>query len=205
MAYALDQIVNRLMSFRRAWEKHAPETTFREMTLGDFEDSTRESLDLRDKIERLKVQFDMLRMQRDAADRKSRACMDKIAKAVCGTPEFGDDRTLYREIGRVPKSERKTGLMRKFRKKRVKPNPDTPGASRSQHNSVLTLISHTFFIRPAKPLGFMGHGGAVAHPRSGGIRPPCPWKAYPGRIGSIHDRLMDMGERISPLRAMMKP
>jgi hypothetical protein len=61
-----------------------------------------------------------LRMQRDQADQAGMVLMDHVANSVRGTPGFGNDSSLYSGLGYVPQSQRKTGLVRKFKKLREK-------------------------------------------------------------------------------------
>jgi len=50
--------------------------------------------------------------QRDHADRASMEDVQKMVKGVVGDPDEGDDGELYKALGYVPKSERKSGLSR---------------------------------------------------------------------------------------------
>ena len=93
------------------------------MTLEEFREATAESTRIRDEIKRVQIKLTGLRAQRDDADKVTMAKMDLVVNSVRGTPEYGSDSGLYRAMGYIPTSERKSGLVRKRKKK---PPGDVP-------------------------------------------------------------------------------
>jgi hypothetical protein len=116
MAYALDYIVNRLGNFMQSWKTHAPEAEFGGMSLEEFANATNDSLRYRKEIAALETRLKGLKAKRDDADKASMGMMDLVVNSVRGTPGFGPNCGLYRALGYVTKSERKSGLVRKLKK-----------------------------------------------------------------------------------------
>jgi hypothetical protein len=56
---------------------------------------------------------------RSDADLAANEVLDLVVNSVRGTPGFGQDSALYRALGYVRKSERKSGLTRKLAKPTV--------------------------------------------------------------------------------------
>jgi hypothetical protein len=67
-----------------------------------------------------------LKLKRDKADDVQTKVFVLIAHAIRGSQLYGEDCEFYRSLGFVPKSERKTGTVRK--KKAEKPVPADPDA-----------------------------------------------------------------------------
>lgn len=118
MAYALDHIQKRISTFLAGWKQFAKDDSFGGMTLEEFADETKDSLELRDEIKRQETRLVALRVKRDQADRKNMRKMDLVVNGVRGDPKHGDNSTLYASLGYVPKAQRKSGLVRKLKKKK---------------------------------------------------------------------------------------
>jgi hypothetical protein len=106
-------IVSRIQSFRAAWRDMAPDATFAGMTLAQFEDAASPPLTLRGEIVALERQWEGKKAERLIADASANELLDLVVNSVRGTPGFGQDCALYRALGYVRKSERKSGLTRK--------------------------------------------------------------------------------------------
>ena len=106
-------IVVRIESFRAAWRDMAPEATFAGMTLAQFEEAISVPLKVRDDIVALERQLEGKKAEKLIADAAANELLNLVVNSVRGTPGFGRDCTLYRALGYVRKSERKSGLTRK--------------------------------------------------------------------------------------------
>lgn len=106
-------VFDRIQAFRTAWRSLAPDETFADMTLADFELKVQPSLDRRDELEALEKQVEAKRAERDMANKASRDVLELVVNAVRGTPAHGSDSPLYRALGYVRKSERRSGLTRR--------------------------------------------------------------------------------------------
>ena len=113
MAYPLNYIVDRLEHFTRAWKTNAADAEFGGMTLEGFGEATGDSLRYRNEITKLEIRLKGLKVARDNADKVSMEKIDLVVNSVRGTPGFGKDSALYRALGYVRTSERKSGLVRK--------------------------------------------------------------------------------------------
>jgi prophage DNA circulation protein len=105
-------VLQRREKFLTAWREHAPDATFAETSLVEFEAQTN-NLDL--VIQQMKAaqsKLDGFMLDRDKAVHELNEKMLLIAHGIRGTPQYGEDCSLYRALGFVPKSERKTGLKR---------------------------------------------------------------------------------------------
>lgn len=112
------QIRERVETFRAAWSKLAPGESFARMTLAEFVTATQAALDVRIRIDDLDRQWNELLAIRDREDRKVSELLEMVINSVRGTPGFGVDSGLYRDLGYVRKSERGTGNTRKNRNRR---------------------------------------------------------------------------------------
>jgi hypothetical protein len=110
-----EQITDRITRFEQAWEKLADTTSFGGMTLSEFTEIVKPSFDERANIQVLEAQRSAAIRRRDDADELAREKMDLVVNAVRGNPDFGPDSPLYRALGFIPKSERRSGLTRKVK------------------------------------------------------------------------------------------
>ena len=99
--YPEKQVSDKIIRTTEAWEEHAGDAEFAEMTLDEFKAKVKPSLDSREKIA-------SLRRQLEAA---INICT-KVVNAVRGDIEHGEDSALFKALGYVPKSERRSGLRR---------------------------------------------------------------------------------------------
>ncbi|MDQ3801053.1 MAG: hypothetical protein M3384_16645 [Acidobacteriota bacterium] len=108
-----NKILEKLEKTEAAWETHAPDKTFFNMTLAQFKAKVQISRTIRDQIANLEQQMTAAITERDNVDAENIKLEQNVAKAIAGDAEFGDDSALYEGTGRVRKSERKSGLTRK--------------------------------------------------------------------------------------------
>ena len=125
---SLNNVSARRNQFIAAWREHAPEATFDGSTLAQFEAETLEQLNVSLLMEAAKAQIAGLMMDRDRAHAAMNRKMVMVAKAVRGHFAFGEDSNVYRAMGYVPLSERKSGLTRKS-KTTTAPTPSTASAA----------------------------------------------------------------------------
>jgi len=96
-----------------AWETHAPDDRFFDITLAQYKAQVQLSRDARALIGSLEQQLLAAKNQKKDVDKAGLAMEKKIAKGIAGDSRYGEDSDLYEGTGRVRKSERKTGLTRK--------------------------------------------------------------------------------------------
>ena len=103
----------RMEKMLNAWRTLAPDKTFGEMTLAQFEALITRAQAARQRINDLNDQLTEAHAERDAADD---AVTDKSKLVVAGVladPNFGPDSALYEAFGYTRESEYKSGLTRK--------------------------------------------------------------------------------------------
>lgn len=112
--------LEKLEETEMAWETHAPNAKFYNMTLAEYKAKVQLSRDARTLAANLQQQLDAAKNQIKDADKENLGLEKNIAKAIAGDPNYGEDSDLYEGTGRIRKSERKTGLTRK---KKTEPAP----------------------------------------------------------------------------------
>lgn len=106
-------MVERVRLFKAAWNEQAPQETFAGMTYAQFVTACEDCFTLREEILVLDIQREGKRTAREVADLAARELCDLVVNSVRGTPGHGKDSALYRALGYVRQSERKSGLTRK--------------------------------------------------------------------------------------------
>jgi hypothetical protein len=102
--------------FLLAWRNLAANASFGGMTAEEFQQATDDMVAVRNEISRAEARLSGLRQTRDIADKAARELMIHVAHGVRGDHNYGEDCPLYRSMGYIPKSERKSGLQRKYKK-----------------------------------------------------------------------------------------
>ena len=120
MAKPLNELVDHLKSCLAAWRATAPDAVFAGMTLAEFEAANDAPLRLRREIEKLSVELVGMKVEREDADRATRAALQMLANSVKGTPGYGPNSPMYGGLGYIRESEKKSGLVRKS--KNLPPN-----------------------------------------------------------------------------------
>ncbi len=96
-----------------AWSDLAPDKKFGLMTLEEFKQRVKPSLETRQSLRTLKdTQINAL-TTRAHSDEESLKALLLVVNAIKGDPTEGEDSALYQACGYVRKSERKSGLTRK--------------------------------------------------------------------------------------------
>lgn len=120
MAKYTNQVVSqRRAQFLSSWQEFAPAVTFAGFTLAQFEEESMKPLDVRKEMADLKTKLKGLKLKRDKADDALTKLLVLTAHSIRGNELYGEDCQFYRSLGFVPKSERKTGTVR--RRKPEKP------------------------------------------------------------------------------------
>ena len=113
MSQAPKQVLDEVKTFTNAWSTLAPTASFGGLTLVQYKEKVKPSLDARDLIDKLNSQLIAAIDQRDKADKVTSDINQKVVKGVVGDAAYGDDSDLYDAMGYVRKSERQSGLSRK--------------------------------------------------------------------------------------------
>lgn len=96
-----------------AWETLRPDKSFGGMTLTQFKAVVAPSLTYRTTLRTLADQVQAATGSRDDADQESLAAIQRVVKGVVGDVTEGDNGELYKALGYVRKSDRKSGLHRR--------------------------------------------------------------------------------------------
>jgi hypothetical protein len=98
--------------FLSSWEEYAQDKSFAGMTLSEFETKSETPLAVRKELAAARTKANGLILKRDKADDSLNEDLILIAHAIRADKNFGEDCPLYRSLGFVPKSERRTGRRR---------------------------------------------------------------------------------------------
>jgi hypothetical protein len=112
MHYSEKQVSDKITRTTEAWAEHATDIKFAEMKLDEFKEKMKPSLDSRERIASLRRQIEAAIKNRQECDSDSMDVCAKVVNAVRGDIAYGEDSALYKALGYVPKSERKSGLRR---------------------------------------------------------------------------------------------
>ena len=96
-----------------AWADHAADSTFAGMTLQQYRNAIKPSLDTRDALVSLTAQSRAKRDERGLTDASTRDAMQRVVAAVKADPEHGMDSPLLAAMGYVTRSTRKSGKTNK--------------------------------------------------------------------------------------------
>lgn len=110
----MEDKINRVIN---AWATLRADKSFAGMTLTQFKNKAKGSIDARAKIAGLESQVTAALNERDDADKASNEALQFVINAVKGDPDEGEDGELYEAMGYVRKSERRSGLGRKVKTK----------------------------------------------------------------------------------------
>ena len=113
MKLSKQSIKERIETAIRLFETLRPEATIGGMTLAQFKNALKASLDTRALIEELDTQRAGQQQERDLADEASLAVLKRFAAAIKADPAEGEDSELLEAMGYVTARLRKSGLTRK--------------------------------------------------------------------------------------------
>ena len=105
--------LDRITKVDRAWENMRPNKQFSGLSLENFRERVKPSLDIRAQMAQLESQLRALAAQLAKADEVSEATVSSVINGVRGDLQEGDDGELYEAMGYTRKSARRSGLVRK--------------------------------------------------------------------------------------------
>ena len=117
----IDKVYNALKEAVDAGDVPATKE-FKGYTAATLQAALQPSWDTRASIAKLDLERIKLCKLRDEADATSVTAVEDVMAGVIGDKDYGDDCALIKEMGRIPKSERKTGKTNKT-KDDAKPAP----------------------------------------------------------------------------------
>ena len=94
------------------WEEYAPDASFSGLSLAQFKQKIKPSLDARASIDELNLKLKISRAERENADAVSVEIANAVVNAVKGDANFGENSALYASFGYIRKADRKSGLTR---------------------------------------------------------------------------------------------
>jgi hypothetical protein len=107
------QVGTKLQKMISAWTKLRPAKQFAGMTVEQFNEKVKPSLDTREELTTLRSQTTDSRLNHHDADAASSELAQFVVNSVKGDPEEGENSGLYAEMGYTPKADRRSGLTRK--------------------------------------------------------------------------------------------
>jgi hypothetical protein len=113
MATNTRQLIDRIETIIRAWTNLRPEKSFAGMTLEQFKEAVKPSLDSRNRLVDLDGQTRAELANRTVVDTASTAIVTRMIRGVQADVEEGEGK-LYAAMGFVPKSQRSVGRRTKI-------------------------------------------------------------------------------------------
>jgi hypothetical protein len=110
--YSSTALTRKRAQFLSSWAEYAQGKSFAGMTLAEFEVKSKEPLDVRKDLGDARTKVSGLLLKREKADDTLNEDLLLIAHAIRADKDLGEDCQLYRSLGFVPKSERKSGRRR---------------------------------------------------------------------------------------------
>lgn len=110
--YSSTALTRKRAQFLSSWAEYAQDKNFAGMTLAEFEVKSKEPLDVRKELGDARTKVSGLILKREKADDTLNEDLLLIAHAIRADKDLGEDSPLYRSLGFVPKSERRTGRCR---------------------------------------------------------------------------------------------
>jgi hypothetical protein len=107
--YSTTAVTRKRAQFLSSWAEYAQDKSFAGLTLPEFDTKSMEPLNVRKDLGDARTKAAGLILKRDPADAVLNDDLLLIAHAIRADKDFGEDCPLYRSLGFVPKSERKTG------------------------------------------------------------------------------------------------
>jgi hypothetical protein len=107
------------------WREFAPNATFANLTLPQFEVESQTALDVRSRMAALQTQLTGIKIERNQADETRAEFFVSVSNSIRGDPDFGLNSSLYRSLGFVPKMERKRPQRREKTSTTMKKAPPT--------------------------------------------------------------------------------
>ena len=98
---------------RLVWKKQAPDAVFAGKTLADLEAALAASQESGENVSVLALARSAAQKTRDEEQSALNHLLVLVTHGVRSHPDHGEDSALYRSMGFVPKSERRSGLTRR--------------------------------------------------------------------------------------------
>jgi hypothetical protein len=108
----------RIIKVTEAWSRMARKASFASMTLEQFKEAVKPSLDARKEIEELQMRLRAAIRQRNRADALSLELISYVGWGVKGDPNYGDDSALCEAMGYTRETRRIQNIRRARRRKR---------------------------------------------------------------------------------------
>lgn len=106
-------VLERITSTIRAWQDVCPTQTFSGLTLEQFREIVKASLDARAELAENDNRRQAIVARRDACDIVSNEAVLRVVHGVKGEPTQGEDGAMYAAMGFTRKSLRSSGLTRR--------------------------------------------------------------------------------------------
>lgn len=106
-------VSQRREQFLSSWREYAPEATFANKSLEQYEAESKKPLEIRSRMITARTQLGGMKLERMKADEAHSEMLTAIANGIRADPAHGPDSPLYRSLGFIPKSERKRPVKRK--------------------------------------------------------------------------------------------
>ncbi len=107
------QLGRKAEDFRIAWKQQAPETTFGGKTLAELEADIAALASANEEVDVASSNRSAALRARDGKKEELSRSLRSVMRGVQAHPDHGEDSPLYRAMGFVPLSERKSGLTRR--------------------------------------------------------------------------------------------
>jgi hypothetical protein len=112
MKHSPKTVLERINKVIAAWEALRPQSTFAGMTLAEFRDAVRPSLESRSRLTEAKNIVSASVALRDDADGNTVEFIKRVIAGVKADGTAGEDSEIYKTMGYVRSSDRQSGLTR---------------------------------------------------------------------------------------------
>ena len=107
------QLGRKAEDIRLVWKKQAPDTLFAGKSLADLEAGLAARQESGVTVADLALARSAAQKARDEEESRLNKLLILVTHGVRSHPDHGEDSPLYRSMGFIPKSERKSGLIRR--------------------------------------------------------------------------------------------
>jgi hypothetical protein len=122
--------LERITTVKRVWSTLRPNSSFYGLTLDEFVQRVKPSLDARAELESIDERRDATAVRRDDADAVSMDLIKRIVNAIKADPNEGEDGEVYAALGYVRKGLRASGRPRS--RPEITAQPSEPPASKAK-------------------------------------------------------------------------
>jgi hypothetical protein len=132
MSRAPKDALTRITDVSTPWGNLRPAKSFAGLTLDQFKEVVKPSLEVRTEIVELESKLQSAIARRARADGVSLDAVQRVIHGVKSDPEEGEDGELYATMGFVRKSDRSSGLTRRRQK-----DEEAPPAGKQSGNGLI--------------------------------------------------------------------